>query len=215
MPPKLVIRQPTAAQRREQTRRREDAEDAADAVKLAEFERQNDRLKLKLKLKAAQTENSRLNDELRGVPQPAVRSERLNDRSDRRSVPAPVPDRPDRPENMILTDTGKNKVIGKIRSYHFSINDYALSRDSTLTIAQKIYGVAHSHKNLKNRQMKLDFKSAGGIGNGLTDLIVSDAKSNFTIEAIVGMLTRLMEDKIASTSGGEWLVIGLQLIGHL
>jgi hypothetical protein len=208
MPPKKLVinRNPTVAQQRQQARLRDAIEEREELAELEfiEFELKRERRKLLLKEKRAELAGTKA--QLNPAPRPRVPAEEKQREEKEERLG-------ERNQKLILTDTGKNRVMGPVHSFHFGLNDFALSRDTILPIAQRMFGLAASHKDLHSRQMKLDLQSAGGIGNAFTDIIVSDANGNLTLEAIVSLLTQVLENKIASTSGGEWLAIDLSLIG--
>ena len=165
-------------------------------------------LEEQLMVKRAKLEASRQRVSSMKKP-PAPREEK------QREEKVDVEDRVIRPARLVLTDVSKESKLKSLRRLHYTVNDYPLSRDTVMTLAQRVLSVAEANKNLKDRMVQLAFRSAGGVGKAVADIVVMDARNNMTLGAVITLLTELLENKIASNSGGEWLSTDLTILGKI
>jgi hypothetical protein len=217
MPPWLVIKDkngnPIPTRPKKLTRRQEleqEEKEAKERLELAELEERV--LLMKQKASQAEARVAKLKAPkapVRGTSEKKESEEKESEASS--SVSSSVSSSSSSKKPMVL---GNKKVSEKWggRSITYDVNDFALSDSSIDAIAHELLRVYNANNALKDRQMRIDFRSEG-LGDGHTDLTLVQAGKDITLDHVKAKLGKLLGDKMASSSGGEWLVINITLKG--
>jgi hypothetical protein len=103
-----------------------------------------------------------------------------------------------------------------VKDQRWSVNNYPLNRDTVEQVAKRMMTFAKENHTLRFKALRAVLTSEGENGNNhsVAEVWVSESsKAGITLDELKKQLTKIIDEKIASASGGEWSITTFQLTG--
>jgi hypothetical protein len=103
-----------------------------------------------------------------------------------------------------------------VKDQRWGVNDFPLNRDTVDQVAKRMMKIAKENHALRGKALRAILTSEGESGNNhsVAEVWVSDSsKAGITEDELKKQLNKIIDEKIASASGGEWSITTFQLTG--